>query len=291
LRNKAIGIFLIIASAFFFSSMNVFVRLLENIPVMQKVFFRNAIAVAVIFIISIYKKEKISIKRENILFHFFRSLFGTLSIFGSFYAVDRMLLSDASMLQNLTPFFAIVASFLILHEKVSLRQWGLIIMAMCGAAFVIKPSPQIFQQTAVWSALGGAFACGMAYTFVRLLSLRGEKTTAIVLFFSLFSCVFTLPFMMASYTPFSLKEGVLLLGIGLCGCCGQFSVTAAYRYAAASDISIFDYTAILFAAFFGWAFFQQIADLWSYIGYAIIIFAALIMFFTDERDGIATRSN
>ena len=208
-----------------------------------------------------------------------RSLFGMLNVIGNFYAASHMILPDASLLQNLTPFFAIIASYVILHERVTPKKWILIAVAMIGAIFVIKPSSAILQEPAVLWAVGGTVSAGIAYTMVRLLGLRGEDTISIVMFFSLFSCCCSLPSIILSEISLTLEEAAALLGVGICGCCGQFAVTAAYQYAPASEISIFNYTSIVFGAMFGWLFFRQIPDLWSCIGYVVIIGVALGMFF------------
>ena len=180
-------------------------------------------------------------------------------------------------------FLLIVFSSIILKEKASIQQYTLIVLALIGAGMVLKPSAGMYLNQAAFIAIAGAIFAGIAYTMVRLLSTYGEDSMIIVFVFSAFSCLICLPFLFFDSVSLSINQFIMLLGAAVCGCCGQFSVTAAYRYAPAAEISIFDYTQILFAACFGWIFFQQVADPQSYIGYALIILAAVLMYLLSKN--------
>ena len=83
--------------------------------------------------------------------------------------------------------------------------------------------------------------------------------------------------------PLTARQFILLFAAAVFACLGQLSVTAAYRYAPASEISIFDYTQIVFAAVWGWLIFNQAADILSYIGYGIILAAAVSVFLEGRK--------
>lgn len=282
-HNRRAGIFFMLCAALSFSLMNVFARLAGDVPALQKTFFRNAVAIVVITVLLIQKKQPIRFKKGTIPHHFLRSLFGTIGVVGNFYAVDRMLLSDATILIELSPFFVIVFSALFLHERVALRQWPPIFLALLGAVFVIRPTAGVFGSSAAFVALATAVFAGAAYTMVRRLNTEGEYPTLIIFFFSAFSCLFCLPSLLLNYTPLTVRQALFLLGAAVFGCCGQFSITTAYRYAPGSEISIFDYSQIVFSSLFGWLIFGQLADCWSYLGYAIIIAAAMLVFLSGAK--------
>ena len=63
---------------------------------------------------------------------------------------------------------------------------------------------------------------------------------------------------------------------GVAASLGQFSITTAYKYAPAKEISVFDYTQVIFAALLGFAFFGEIPVAFSFVGYGIIITVAVI---------------
>ena len=116
MSSKTKGILYIITAAFGFSMMSVFVHLAGDLPSMQKAFFRNIIAL--IFVFTIMVKNHISIipKKGNMPYILARSAFGTIGLLCNFYAIDRLVLADANMLNKLSPFFAIIFSVFLLKE-------------------------------------------------------------------------------------------------------------------------------------------------------------------------------
>ena len=124
---------------------------------------------------------------------------------------------------------------------------------------------------------------GFAYTNVRVLGEKGEKGPFVVAFFSGFSCLVTLPYLIFDFHPMSGMQLVYLLFAGLAAAGGQFSITAAYFHAPAKEISVYDYSQILFSAAMGFIVFGQIPDALSWIGYALICAMAVAMFFYNNR--------
>lgn len=274
MNNRRQGILYIIMAGFFFALMTFFVRLSGDLPTMEKAFFRNAVAATIAFGTLVKSKEKFALKKENIPDLFMRSLCGTLGLICNFYAIDKLNIADANILNKLSPFFAILMSYFILKEKANKIEWLSVIVAFTGALFVVKPS---FNMQFVYAMIGvcGGLGAGIAYTFVRKLGKNGERGPIIVLCFSVFSCVVTLPFLIFQFQPMSLLQFVFLILAGVAAAGGQFSITKAYTKAPARDISIFDYTQVLFAALLGFIFLDQIPDILSLIGYVIIIGSAV----------------
>lgn len=281
-KNK--GVFCILCSAFFFALMNLFVRLSGDLPSIQKSFFRNF--VAMLFAAAILWKERpeIRLDKASKLFLFLRSAFGTVGILCNFYAVDHLVLADASMLNKMSPFFAIIFGVLILKERVSLFQGGCVVAAFIGVLFVVKPTGLHMALFPALIGLLGGLGAGIAYTCVRALGQRGVQGPFIVFFFSAFSCVLTLPCLLFAYCPMSLRQLGILLLAGLAAAGGQFTITAAYCYAPAREISVYDYSQILFSALLGYLVFGQVSDAFSWLGYLIICSTAVAMFLHANRE-------
>ena len=208
---------------------------------------------------------------------------GTLGILCNFYAIDHLLVADASILNKLSPFFAIIFSFLLLKEKIRPVQAACVALAFIGCLFVVKPG---FQNAALVPALigvCGGLGAGIAYTMVRVLGTHGVKGPVIVFYFSFFSCLSVVPWMLFHFTPMNMKQLVTLLMAGLFAAGGQFTITAAYTYAPAGKISIFDYSQIIFATMLGFILFGEIPDKYSFTGYVLIILASLGTFLYNMR--------
>ena len=211
-----------------------------------------------------------------------RAAFGTLGIFCNFYAVDHLLLSDASMLNKMSPFFAVICSVFLLKEKLRLWQGILVCAAFAGSLLVIQPDFTSLGSLPAFIGLLGGLSAGVAYTMVRKLGQRGQNGTSIVLFFSGFSCLVALPWLIFDFVPMSWVQLLWLLAAGLAAAGGQFTITAAYLRAPAREISVYDYSQILFASGLGFVLFGQIPDLWSVAGYAVIVGAAVALFWYNN---------
>lgn len=284
IKNKNKAIAFLIASAFFFSLMSVFVRLSGDLPTFQKMFFRNLIAAVIAFIILMKNKSSfLPSKKENIPFLLLRTALGMSGVFCNFYAVDRLVLSDASILNKMSPFFAIIFSFLLMKEKPTLTQILIVATAFFGSLFVIKPS---FENASLLPAvvgfLGGACA-GFAYACVRKLSQRGENSAYIVFFFSFVSTLVTLPLMLQSYEKMSTYQTCMLLLAGFSAAGGQFMITLAYKNAPSKEISVYDFSQIIFSAMFGFIIFDQVPDILSVVGYAVIVSMAVLSFLNSNK--------
>lgn len=277
------GIICIVFSALCFAVMNAFVRLSGDVPTVQKTFFRNFIAFFIALAAMLRSGEKIRPAKGNIKFLVARAVCGTAGILCNFYAVDHLVLSDASMLNKMSPFFSILFSFIILKERLSFMQGAVVTAAFIGSMFIVKPSAAIFSEPAALIGLCGGLCAGLAYTMVRILGQRGENKSFIVLFFSAFSCIVTLPYIIFNFKPMSAEQIVFLIGAGVSAAGGQFGITSAYCYAPAKEISVYDYSQLIFAMILGFFIFGQIPDALSCLGYLIIVAAAVMMFIYNNR--------
>lgn len=283
MTKKRKGIALIILSAFCFALMNSLVHKAGDLPTIQKSFFRNLIAFIFAGAVLITSGSGIHYKKVDMPLLIIRSLMGTLGILGNFYALDHLDIADASMLNKLSPFFAIIFSFIFLKEKPKLVQAIGVVIAFIGSLFIVKPTMNLSQLAPALAGLGGGMGAGIAYTAVRALGKRGVKGPLIVFFFSGFSCLVTLPYLLFNYHPMTINQIVTLLFAGLAASGGQFAITAAYSHAPAKEISVFDYTNVLFAAILGYFMFTQIPDGYSIIGYVIICGVSIVMFLYDNK--------
>lgn len=268
------GIIYVILAGFFFALMTFFVRLSGELPTMQKAFFRNAVAAVFAITMLARSEDGFKIKKDSWPSLFLRCAYGTAGLICNFYAIDRLNIADANILNKMSPFFAIIASYFILKEKANRTEWLCVAVAFTGALFVVKPS---FQMEFVYALIGllGGLGAGVAYTYVRKLGTQGERGPVIVMCFSVFSCIVTFPFLIVQFQPMNSRQLLYLLLAGTSAAGGQLSITAAYTKAPAKEISVYDYTQVIFAAMLGLIFFQQIPDWLSICGYVLIIGSAV----------------
>lgn len=278
-KSKAIGFILL--SAFGFALMSTFVRLAGDLPAMQKSFFRNLVAMIVAGIA--LRRQRVSWKWEkgNLPTLLLRATCGTLGILCNYYAIDHLMLADATILNKMSPFFAILFSLFMLKEHANVWQYLAVLAAFGGSMLIVKPGFSVDMFPALIGLLGGMFA-GAAYTAVRALSRKGEKSARIVFFFSAFSTLVCLPYLLLDFHPMEWWQLASLLGAGAAATLGQFGVTLAYAHAPAKEISVFDYTQVLFSALLGFFLFAQVPDGLSVLGYLVICGVSVLMFFYNR---------
>ena len=281
------GIFYILLSAFGFSVMNICVTLSGDLPTFQKVLFRNIGALFVSLALFIKSGEKLDTNKSDLALLLLRSTVGFVGVISNFYALDHLMVSDASMLNKLAPFFTLVLSSLFLKEKVNWKQYLLVALAFFGMLFIVKPS-LAFSSDLKASLVGvmGGFGAGAAYACVRALGKRKMPSSQIVFGFSLVSTIISIPFAMMDHKPMSIEQ-ILILSVGALGATlGQFGITWAYKEAPSREISIFDYFTVLFTAIWGLLFLSQVPDAWSLLGYLIIFSSAYIMFLYNRKHAL-----
>jgi len=281
-KNNSLGIIFIIISAFCFALMNLFIRLSGDVPTMQKCFFRNFFAFVIALVSLFRSRTPIRIGKGNFKYLLGRSLAGGLGMICNFYAIDNLAISDAAILNKLSPFFAIIFSIFILAEIPNKIEWISVIIAFIGAVFVAKPTFG-FEAIPSFAGVLGGLGAGLAYAFVRKLGMRGENSMIIVTFFSLFTSLLTLPYLVLYYVPMTGQQWMYLCLTGMAGAGGQIFITRAYSVAPAKEISVYDFSIVIFTAILGCIFLGQTPDILSIIGYIIIIGIAIIKWLLTKQ--------
>jgi len=286
--QKTKGILLIISSAFFFAIMSAFVSMAGDLPFFEKVLFRNLVSMAVAAGVLIKKSIPLRVSRDCAMPLLLRSLFGTVSVFCNYYAIDHLLLANANTLGKLNPFFGIAFSAVVLKEKASKEQLGCIGLALLGSLFLLLPGLDTVGFPVLVGLLG-AMAGGAVNVCLRVMKTRETESAVIVFVFSACSTAVSVVPNLLYFEPMSLFQLFCLLMGGSACAVAQFSLTGAYRYAAAKDISIYDSTQIIFSALLGFLLFGQIPTLTNFIAYGLILLASYLLFCYHKRSS-ANRS-
>lgn len=284
--NITKGVLCMVGSGLAFAFMGAFVKLAGDIPTFQKVFFRNSVSM----IVALVMIRKIGFKNIPLFGHkgnrgmlILRSIMGVSGVGLNFWAINHLFLTDSTMLNKISPFFVTIFAWLFLREKMSKLQIPATIIVFLGALLIIKPEFSMDVLPAL-AGFGGAAAAGAAYTIIRFLKGKEEPAT-IIFFFSLFSVVSTFPIMMIQgFVPPTAAQWFYLIMIGVSASFGQFGVTTAYKYAPAAEVSIYNYTSVIFATLIGYFILdKEIPDIWTIIGSVIIVGVAVLIFIYNHK--------
>ena len=277
MSERTKGAVLMCTSAFLFSAMQIPISLsVTTIPIMEQVFFRNIVTLILSFILIMRSGGSLFGTKKNQPLLFVRSAFGFLGLITQFYAVAHANQGDVSTMMKLSPFMITLWAAIFLKEKIRKVQVPALLIAFLGAAFVANPAfnSNLFP---LFMAFLCAFFSSVSYTLLAYFKNKVDGMT-IIMHFSTFCVLACIPFMIFDFVMPTFKELLLLLLIGVFGGFGQIALTYAYRLATAAEISIYNYSGIVFSIILGYVFLGEVLDVTSVIGCALVIIAALITY-------------
>ena len=290
MSNKFKGAIFIILGVLSYALMYLPVKYLVDIPLMQKVFYRNLVPFIISSIIMAKQKQSFKVKCPWIIA--LRSISGYLALIFNFYAIAHLLLADATILKSTNPFYIILFSIVFLREPFKKHFIITLILAFVGAILVIKPQFNYSVLPSI-AGLGAGMFSGAAYCTVKYLTGKEEPET-IIFYFTGASSLFTLPFLLGGqYVSPSPQEWIGLISIGIFATIAQFFITYGYSYAPASELSIYNYAQIIFTILLGLIFWREVPDLLSLIGGSLIMIAGYINYQAnrEKRSGVQLKVN
>src|ERR1700719_3040056 len=292
--NAIKAISLKIASALIFAVMSGLVRYLgAAYPVGQVVFFRSAFAIVPVVVIYAWRRElEARVRMARPFGHAGRGLTAIGGMFCNFSALARLPIVDATAISFAAPLITVAFAALILKERVRIYRWSAVAVGFLGVIVMLAPYLDLGRAAAASGpAIGALFALAAAFcnagTVIQTRRLTDSETTsAIVFYFSLFCAIAglaTLPF--AWHQPTG-AELAALMAIGVLGGVSHILLTESYRFAPASLLAPFDYTAMLWAFVLGYALFGETPTALVFVGALIIAAAGLFVIWRERQLGI-----
>lgn len=272
--NILIAIGLLSISAFLFSIMGVCIRYASHsVDNYTIVFFRNFVGI-VIFLPLIFNKGLGFFKTQKVWMHTWRALVGLTAMYGFFYAITHLKLSNAMVFTYSSPIFIPLIAWLFLKEKVTFSMLIAATLGLCGVLFVAKPDSGMFNQISA-IGLSASFLAAMAFVTVRALT-NTEPPERIVFYFCLIGAIISAIPMFWTIRPYTFKELMLLISAGLLANISQMFMSYAYKLAPAGQIGPVNYIAIIFAGTWGFLLWNEIPDRYSLIGFCFILLAIIL---------------
>lgn len=291
-----LGIALKIASVAVFVGMSSCLKAAGQLPAGQLVFFRSFFAVFPILAFLVYRGELQSALITGRPFnHIARGVVGVTSMALGFFALTRLPLPDAITLNYAQPLLIVVFSAIFMGEVIRIYRWSAVVIGLIGVVIISWPKLTLLgsgegldhqQAVGVVAALVAAALSAVALLLVRSL-VHTERTSTIVLWFSLTASVaglLTLPFGWGAITGW---QAFFLVSAGFCGGIAQILMTESYRCAEASTVAPFEYTSMIFAIVVGYLAFSDVPTIHTLVGGAIVIGAGIFIVWREQRLGIA----
>lgn len=268
-------------SAFFFSAMQIAIKKSSlSVPLMEQVFFRNIVSLIISFVIITKQKGSYvgTLKHQPLLF--LRSSFGFAGLVAMFYASANANQGDVTTLTKLSPFLIALWAAIFLKEPIKKPVVIALILAFAGAVFVANPA-WTSHLSPLFAALLCAIFSSVSYTLLAYFKDKVDGMT-IIFHFSAFCVLATIPFIYDKFIIPDLTTLIQLILIGVLGGFGQITLTYSYRMAPAAEISIYNYSGIIFSIILGFLFLGEILSWNSYVGIALVLSGSFVVYRFQE---------
>src|SRR4051812_47149322 len=295
-RNILKAVLLKLTSALMFSVMSALVRYVSDVtPVGEMVFCRSFFAIIPVMIIYAWRGELMAAFRTSRPFgHLGRGTISVAGMFFNFAALARLPIVDVTTITFASPLITVALSAWILKERVRIYRWTAVAVGFVGVIVMLWPHLDVARYTGAASSaatLGALFAMASAFTnagsVVQTRRLTDTETTSsIVLYFSLMCAIgglLSLPFGWEMPDRWQLAA---LITTGILGGTAHLLLTESYRYAPASVVAPFDYTAILFSFLLGYWMFGEVPTSIVIVGAAIVVAAGLFVLWRERQLGL-----
>jgi len=274
LKKQQSWVLFALLSAASFACMAACIRILsEHLPQSEVVFFRNFLAL--LLLLPLLYRQKVSLKTEVWGLHLFRALIGLSAMYLYFYALFQLPLADALLLNYTSPLFIALFATLWLGESWTHKRIIAAVIGLIGVSLLFHPSAEIASTAGLIGLASGALA-GLALTTVKKLS-NSEPGIRIVAWFAILASLISfIPMLFEFQWPGATQWGWLIV-MGIFGNMGHLALTRAYKMAPASQVSPLGYSGLVFAGILGFLLWNELPDLIGLIGTIAIVTAGIIV--------------
>lgn len=281
-RPVGTGIALMVVAIFCLSVNDALAKQLTGFyPPVQVLFLRNLIALPFAIAIAWKLGGRSALHSYRPLTHLVRGVIWLIAATLFFTGLKHLELAEATALVFVAPVFVTSISALFLGETVGWRRWLAVLVGFIGALVVIRPGTETFRLESLYP-LGTALFYAALMVGARFVDPRESVWTLMVWLVGAGALLSGLlqPFVWTAIDPGDLW---LFAAIALFGTTGMVMMTQAFRFAPASVVAPFDYTALLWATLFGWVFWKEVPDAVTWIGAAIIVVSGLYIVLREGR--------
>ena len=276
---------LMIVALFMFACMSVFIRLsTTSLPVVEVVFFRNALAV-VLLIPLIMHTGWSSLRMNKPKLFFLRALINVGGMFAGFTALTLIPLAQVTALSFTGPLFVTIGAVLFLGEVIRARRIAGIIVGFFGTLIILQPGFTEISFGAIL-ALASTLSIAMASLIVKVLT-RSDSQHAIVTWMVVMQTPLALiPSLWVWEWP-DLLTWVFLWGMALSGTIAHLCFTRAFSLVDITALQPLEFIKLPFAVILAWLVFAELPGLWTFVGGAVIFGSTV---YITRREAAARRS-
>lgn len=247
----------------------------------EMVCYRGIVALSFLVPYMLWRRTTEVFKTRRIKAHLYRALVGNVGVGFVFWAYALLPMADATALLFAAPLFVAALSPLLLKERVTAFRWFAVIGGFVGILIIVQPSGGIVANPAALVGLAAALSNALVDMALRNLGHTDDPLTT-VFYFLLIGVMVTAPYALLFGTFPSGEMIPWIVGIGIFAAIQQVAKTTAYRYAEASLLAPYTYSAILWAAWIGWLLWQEVPA-WHVVAGTVVVICSNLVIYRQER--------
>ncbi len=209
-----------------------------------------------------------------------RSFFLFLSTIFFFYSISIISLPEALTLAFVSPIIVTVLSIFYLNERVGIHRWTAVFLGFIGVLVIIRPGFIDFNFASI-----SALAAGISYAFyiiyTRKLSFTDSAIVTLIFTGSIGCLIISLivPFF---WINLNFTQILYLILLALIGTTGHFLIILSLKLGEASKLAPLGYFEITTNILVGYIFFNDLPNLWIYLGLFLIVISGIYIFIREN---------
>ena len=190
-------------------------------------------------------------------------------------------LATATVLSFTNVMFTTLLAGPVLKEHIGTARWIGTMAGFLGVVLMLRPGAEISFIGVVLALASAASWCGITLTS-RMLA-QTERNETVLAWVGLVTSLGMLPFAVSAFTPIGAFDLLFLVAFAITTPGIIWLLTSAYRAGEASAVAPFQYLRLLPVVGFGWIFFGEVPDPWTWLGGGIILAGALVITIAETR--------
>jgi drug/metabolite transporter (DMT)-like permease len=226
------------------------------------------------------------LKTRRLPMHAMRSATGLVGMLFTYGAVLLLPLAKATTLGFTAPIFAVLIAMVLFRERIGPYRWAAVAIGFAGVVVVMQPGN---GAAAEGVTLIGVIVGLIAPLMVSIISFQiqdlntTENPWSIVFWFAALSApvaALAMPFVICAHDA---QTWGIILAMAVIGALAQMLLTTSLRFGSAAVILLMDYTALLWASFYGVFVFDRAAPASLWLGAPLIIAAGVLIAWRERQ--------
>ena len=281
MSNNKLAIFLIITSVFFGTVMLSFLKIAqEDVNVYVAGFFRFFLGLVIILPYIIKKKDAV-LKTTHLKQHFLRAILGLPAMLLYFSALVLLPIEKLTAISFVVPLIVTILAVFFLGEKIYIYRTLALLLGFSGMLVIIRPG-FVDISIGVYMVLFSALLWSINIIITKKIS-KDDSAITILAYQSIFMSLLSFFIVLFFWEMPSLKTFVYLILAAMCGTVLHLTLNHAFKLVDVSMTQPYSFLNLVFASIIGYFVFDEIPDLYTWIGALIIFTGVLIISYREMK--------